>query len=74
VSRVMYNGIISILCAVDPFSRYGFNVTKSFNDGFDVTKKKKISTDAKIMITIKVKAYGSCINSFHDYHQLGHWH
>jgi hypothetical protein len=41
VSRVLYNGIISILCAVDPFSRYGFNVTKSFNDGFDVTKKKK---------------------------------
>jgi len=37
-------------------------------------KRKKISTDAKIMIAIKVIAYGSCINSFHDYHQLGHWH
>jgi hypothetical protein len=61
VSRVMYNEIRNILCAADPF----------FRDGFDATKKKKILVDAKIMIAIKVLAYGSCVNSFRDYYQLG---
>jgi hypothetical protein len=61
VSRVMYNDIRNILSAAEPF----------FRDGFDVMKKKKISVDAKIMIAIKVLVYGSCVNSFHDYYQLG---
>jgi hypothetical protein len=42
-----------------------------FRDDFDAMKKKKISVDAKIMIAIKVLAYGSCVNSFRDYYQLG---
>ncbi len=61
MSRVMYNDIRNILCATDPF----------FRDGFDITGRKKISTDAKLMIAIKVLAYGSCANSFRDYYQLG---
>jgi hypothetical protein len=59
-SRVMYNDIRNILCATDPF----------FRDGFDITGRKKISMDAKLMIAIKVVAYGSCENSFRDYYQL----
>jgi hypothetical protein len=55
----MYNDIRNILCAADPF----------FRDGYDGTKRKKISMDAKLMIAIKVFAYGSCANSFHDYYQ-----
>jgi hypothetical protein len=56
----MYNDIRNMLCAADPFLQMALMVQL----------RKKISTDAKLMIAIKVLAYGSYANSLHDYYQL----
>jgi hypothetical protein len=61
VSQAVYNSIKNHLCEPTPF----------FLDGSDATKRQKICTDAKKMIALKCLAYGSSVNSFHDYFQLG---
>ena len=61
VSRSVYNSIRNHLCESVPF----------FLDGYDATKRQKICTDAKILIALKCLAYGSSVNSFRDYFQLG---
>jgi hypothetical protein len=45
--------------------------TPFFQDGYDAAKQRKISTDAKILIALKFLAYGSSVNAFCDYFQLG---
>jgi hypothetical protein len=61
VSRAVCNSIRNHLCKSAPF----------FLDGYDAMKWQKICTDAKILIALKCLAYGSSVNSFHDYFQLG---
>lgn len=61
VSRGTYERIRVVLCRIDPF----------FRDGIDVTKRKKISCDAKILIALKYLSYGCSVNAFRDYFQVG---
>jgi hypothetical protein len=61
VSRSSYEAIKSYLCEVNYF----------FRDGSDITGRKRVSTDAKILISVKYLAYGCSVNAFHDYFQLG---
>jgi hypothetical protein len=61
VSRQNYEKIRSILCQSDCF----------FSDTYDARKRRSISIDAKIMILLKYMAYGTAINSFRDYFQMG---
>jgi hypothetical protein len=42
-----------------------------FYDGFEITNRQRISTDAKILISLKYLAYGCSVNAFRDYFQLG---
>jgi hypothetical protein len=39
--------------------------------GFDATKREIVSTDAKILIALKYLAYGTTLNAFRDYFQVG---
>ena len=57
ISRSTYNDLRNQLCAHDPF----------FRDGFDNSKRQKISTDAKILIALKWLAYGASVDAFGDY-------
>jgi hypothetical protein len=61
ISQTIYDDLRNRLCTNDPF----------FRDGFDAAKRKKISTDAKILMALKCLAYGTCVNAFRDYFQLG---
>jgi len=61
VSRTSYDSIRNFLCENAPF----------FADGFDVTHRQWVSSDAKILISLKYLAYGCSINSFRDYFQVG---
>jgi hypothetical protein len=36
-----------------------------------VTKRRKVSADAKILISLKALAYGTSVNAFRDYFQMG---
>jgi hypothetical protein len=61
VSRATYEQLRQVLCREDVF----------FRDGVDVTKRNKISCDAKILIALKYLSYGCSVNSFRDYFQIG---
>jgi hypothetical protein len=61
VSRHTYNQLRNYLCHVQPF----------FRPGFDATKREKVSTDAKLLIALKYLAYGTTVNAFRDYFQVG---
>ena len=50
-----------ILCQSDSF----------FQDTYDAPKRQSISIDTKIMISLKYMAYGTAINAFRDYFQMG---
>jgi hypothetical protein len=54
-------GSYDLLCQSDCF----------FSDTFDARKCCSISIDAKIMISLKHIVYGTTINSFRDYFQMG---
>jgi hypothetical protein len=61
VSQSSYDSIHNYLCGMVPF----------FCDGLDVTHHRRVTTDAKILISLKYLAYGCSINAFWDYFQLG---
>ena len=61
VSRSSYDALKSFLCLDDKF----------FIDGTDITGRRRVSVDAKILISLKYLAYGSSVNSFRDYFQIG---
>ncbi len=61
VSRANYDRLSNYLCATQPF----------FSDGFEITNRERISSDAKILISLKYLAYGCSVNAFRDYFQLG---
>jgi hypothetical protein len=42
-----------------------------FWDGIDATKREKISSHAEILIGLKYLAYGTSVNDFRDYFQVG---
>ena len=44
---------------------------QSDSDTYDARKRQSISIDAKIMISLKYTAYGTAINAFRDYFQMG---
>jgi len=61
VSRSSYDVLKSFLCEDDKF----------FVDGFDITGRRRVSVDAKILISLKYLAYGCSVNAFRDYFQIG---
>jgi hypothetical protein len=61
VLRSSYDAIRNYLCSNVSF----------YQEGFDVTHRRRVSSDAKILISLKYLAYGCSINSFHDYFQVG---
>jgi hypothetical protein len=61
MSRANYDNLRNYLSSTQPF----------FSDGYDVTNRERISTDAKILISLKYLAYGCSVNAFRDYFQLG---
>jgi hypothetical protein len=61
VSRQKYDELRSILCNSDPF----------FRDSIDARNRRSISIDAKILISLKYISYGTAINAFRDYFQMG---
>jgi len=61
VSRTSYDALKSLICQEDKF----------FVDGFDITGRKRVSVDAKILISLKYLAYGCSVNAFWDYFQIG---
>lgn len=61
VSRTTYDRLHNYLCEMQPF----------FRDGIDATKREKISSHAKILIGLKYLAYGTTVNAFRDYFQVG---
>jgi hypothetical protein len=61
VSRQKYDELRSILCNSDPF----------FQDSIDARNRRSISIDAKILISLKYISYGTAINAFRDYFQMG---
>jgi len=54
VSRFSYDAIPNYLCSNVSF----------FQEGFDVTHHRRVSSDAKILISLKYFAYGCSINFF----------
>jgi hypothetical protein len=61
VSRSIYDNLQNNLCTNDDF----------FRDWFDVTGRRKVATDDKILIALKALAYGTSVNVFRDYSQMG---
>jgi len=61
VSRTSYDALKSLICQEDKF----------FVDGFDITGLRRVSVDAKILISLKYLAYGCSVNAFWDYFQIG---
>jgi hypothetical protein len=61
VSRQKYDEIRNILCNSDLF----------FRDTMDARNRCSISIDAKILISLKYISYGTAINAFRDYFQMG---
>jgi hypothetical protein len=61
VSRSSYHEFHSILCAGSVF----------FRERVDATYREAISTDAKILISLKYLAHGTSVNAFQGYFQLG---
>jgi hypothetical protein len=61
ISRQNYEMIRMKLCLLDPF----------FRPSVDCRRRESISTDAKILVALKYLAYGSAINAFRDYFQMG---
>ena len=61
ISRRNYENLRTLLCARDPF----------FRDTFDATRRRSISIDAKMLIALKYMSYGTAINAFRDYFQMG---
>jgi len=61
VSRSSYDVIKRCVCEMDLF----------FRDGLDVTGKRRVSTDAKLLISLKYLGYGCSVNAFRDYFQVG---
>ncbi len=61
ISRNNYDRIRNVLCASDPF----------FRDSYDATRRRSISIDAKLLISLKYMSYGTAINAFRDYFQMG---
>jgi hypothetical protein len=61
VSRANYERIRNALCRSDPF----------FRDSYDAHRRRSICVDAKILIALKYICYGTAINSFRDYFQMG---
>ena len=61
VSHQKYDEIHNILCNSDPF----------FSDTMDARNHRSISIDAKILISLKYISYGTAINAFRDYFQMG---
>ena len=61
VSRTSYEVIKRCVCEADLF----------FCDGFDITGRRRVITDAKILISLKYLAYGCSVNAFRDYFQVG---
>jgi hypothetical protein len=57
VSRSSCESIRSYLSDMVPF----------FHDGVDVTHRRRVSTDAKILVSLKYLAYGCSINAFWDF-------
>ena len=61
VSRTSYDALKSLICQENKF----------FVDGFDITGRRRVSVDAKILISLKYLAYGCSVNAFRDYFQIG---
>jgi len=61
ISRANYDMICNILCNADPF----------FHDAYDAQNCRSICVDAKILTSLKYICYGTAINSFRDYFQMG---
>jgi len=61
VSRSSYQELRNILCTENVF----------FRERVDAANREPISTDAKILISLKYLAYGTSVNAFRDYFQLG---
>jgi len=61
VSRSSYDVIKRCVCEMDLF----------FRDGLDVTGKRRVSTDAKLLISLKYLGHGCSVNAFRDYFQVG---
>jgi hypothetical protein len=61
VSHQTYDLIRAKLCLVDPF----------FRDSYNARRWASISVDAKILIALKYVSYGTAINAFRDYFQMG---
>jgi hypothetical protein len=60
VSWNNYERIRIFLCGFDPF----------FRDSYDATRRRSISIDAKVLISLKYRSYGTSINAFRDYFQI----
>jgi hypothetical protein len=54
VSQSIYDNLRNNLYTNDDF----------FHDGFDVTGRRKVATDAEILIALKALAYGASVNAF----------
>jgi hypothetical protein len=61
ISRSRYHELRNILCAGNVF----------FRERVDATYREAISTDAKMLISLKYLAYGTSVNDFQDYFHLG---
>jgi len=61
VSRSTYDSLKRYLIGADGF----------FREGLDVTGRKRVGTDSKILIALKYLGYGCSVNAFRDYFQLG---
>ena len=61
VSHQKYDKIRNILCNSDPF----------FRDTVDARNWCSISVDAKTLMSLKYISYGTAINAFRDYFQVG---
>jgi hypothetical protein len=61
VSRSTYEELKNIVCATNVF----------FRERLDAANRLSISTDAKLLIALKYLAYGTCVNAFRDYFQMG---
>ena len=61
ITRTIYQRICSICCEADAF----------FQSGIDCTNHMAIDVDVKILVGLKMLAYGILGSAFQDYFQMG---
>jgi hypothetical protein len=61
VSQKNYDQIRQLVCVHNSF----------FHDSIDCTLQHSICVDAKVLVALKYLAYGTAINAFRDYFQMG---